>query len=62
MEPLGIAVVEERISHLAYSYEIASAMLSKQAASAVVAARRMVVKGAVTSSKTALRESRSRSI
>ena len=47
MEPIGVAVVEARISHLAYSSEIAGAMLRKQAASAVVAARRMVVKGAV---------------
>jgi regulator of protease activity HflC (stomatin/prohibitin superfamily) len=48
MEPIGISVLEARISHLAYSSEIAGAMLRKQAASAVVAARRMVVKGAVS--------------
>ena len=48
MEPIGIAVDEARISHLAYSSEIAGAMLRKQAASAVVAARRMVVRGAVS--------------
>jgi regulator of protease activity HflC (stomatin/prohibitin superfamily) len=47
MGPIGVAVVEARISHLAYSSEIAGAMLRKQAASAVVAARRMVVRGAV---------------
>ena len=56
MEPIGVAVVEARISHLAYSSEIASAMLRKQAASAVVAARRMVVKGAVSIVEDALRE------
>jgi regulator of protease activity HflC (stomatin/prohibitin superfamily) len=56
MEPIGVSVVEARISHLAYSSEIASAMLRKQAASAVVAARRMVVKGAVSIVEDALRE------
>jgi regulator of protease activity HflC (stomatin/prohibitin superfamily) len=56
MEPIGIAVDEARISHLAYSSEIAGAMLRKQAASAVVAARRMVVKGAVSIVENALRE------
>ena len=47
-EPIGIAVDEAHISHLAYSFEIAGIMLTKQAASAVVAARRLVVKGAVS--------------
>ena len=56
MEPIGVAVVEARVSHLAYSSEIAGAMLRKQAASAVVAARRMVVKGAVSIVEDALRE------
>jgi hypothetical protein len=56
MEPIGVAVVEARISHLAYSSEIAGAMLRKQAASAVVAARRMVVKGAVGIVEDALTE------
>jgi len=57
MEPIGVQVVEARISHLAYSSEIASAMLRKQAASAVVAARRMVVKGAVSIVETPSRNS-----
>src|SRR5262249_48829353 len=56
MQPIGIAVDEARISHLAYSSEIAGAMLRKQAACAVVAARRMVVKGAVSIVENALRE------
>jgi regulator of protease activity HflC (stomatin/prohibitin superfamily) len=56
MEPIGVSVVEARIWHLAYSFEIAGAMLRKQAASAVVAARRMVVKGAVSIVEDALRE------
>ncbi|MBK7807244.1 MAG: SPFH domain-containing protein [Saprospiraceae bacterium] len=43
----GIEVIEARISHLAYSQEIASAMLQRQQASAVVAARSKIVEGAV---------------
>jgi regulator of protease activity HflC (stomatin/prohibitin superfamily) len=43
----GIKVIEARISHLAYSQEIASAMLQRQQATAIVAARRMIVDGAV---------------
>jgi regulator of protease activity HflC (stomatin/prohibitin superfamily) len=56
MEPIGVSVLEARISHLAYSSEIAGAMLRRQAASAVVAARRMVVKGAVNIVEDALNE------
>jgi regulator of protease activity HflC (stomatin/prohibitin superfamily) len=56
MEPIGVAVLEARISHLAYSSEIAGAMLRKQAASAVVAARRMIVRGAVSIVEDALDE------
>src|SRR5450432_229139 len=56
MEPIGVSVLEARISHLAYSSEIASAMLRKQAASAVVAARRMIVRGAVSIVEDALNE------
>ncbi len=43
----GVEVVEARISHLAYSPEIAAAMLQRQQASAVVAARQKIVEGAV---------------
>jgi regulator of protease activity HflC (stomatin/prohibitin superfamily) len=43
----GIEVIEARISHLAYAPEIAQAMLRKQQASAVLAARRLIVRGAV---------------
>ncbi len=56
MEPIGVTVLEARISHLAYASEIASAMLRKQAASAVVAARRMIVRGAVSIVEDALNE------
>jgi regulator of protease activity HflC (stomatin/prohibitin superfamily) len=47
LEQAGIAVLEARISHLAYSPEIAAAMLQRQQASAVVAARAKIVEGAV---------------
>ena len=43
----GIQVIESRISHLAYSPEIAQAMLQRQQASAIVAARSKIVEGAV---------------
>lgn len=43
----GINVIEARISHLAYASEIAGAMLQRQQATAVVAARRTIVEGAV---------------
>ena len=43
----GVAVIETRISHLAYSPEIAAAMLRRQQATAVVAARQKIVEGAV---------------
>jgi regulator of protease activity HflC (stomatin/prohibitin superfamily) len=56
MEPIGVSVLEARISHLAYSSEIAGAMLRKQAASAVVAARRMIVRGVVSIVEDALNE------
>jgi len=43
----GVSVLEARISHLAYAPEIASAMLQRQQASAIVAARTRIVEGAV---------------
>jgi regulator of protease activity HflC (stomatin/prohibitin superfamily) len=43
----GLEIIEARISHLAYSSEIAAAMLQRQQASAVVAARQKIVEGAV---------------
>lgn len=42
----GVEVIEARISHLAYAPEIASAMLQRQQASAVIAARQKIVEGA----------------
>jgi len=43
----GITITEARISHLAYSAEIAGAMLQRQQATAIVAARKKIVEGAV---------------
>ena len=43
----GVKVIEARLSHLAYSPEIAGAMLQRQQAAAIIAARAMIVEGAV---------------
>jgi len=43
----GVEVIEARIAHLAYAQEIASAMLQRQQASAIIAARQKIVEGAV---------------
>ena len=50
----GVVVDEARLAHLAYAPEIASAMLKRQQAEAVLAARRLIVKGAVGMVETAL--------
>jgi SPFH domain / Band 7 family len=47
LEQAGVKVIEARISHLAYAPEIAHAMLQRQQASAVIAARQKIVEGAV---------------
>jgi regulator of protease activity HflC (stomatin/prohibitin superfamily) len=51
----GVSVVEARISHLAYSPEIAQSMLQRQQAMAVVAARQQIVQGAVGMVESALK-------
>jgi regulator of protease activity HflC (stomatin/prohibitin superfamily) len=56
LEKAGVQVIEARISHLAYAQEIASAMLKRQQAQAIVAARRQIVDGAVGMVKMALDE------
>jgi regulator of protease activity HflC (stomatin/prohibitin superfamily) len=43
----GVEVIESRLTHLAYSTEIASAMLQRQQASAILSARSIIVEGAV---------------
>jgi regulator of protease activity HflC (stomatin/prohibitin superfamily) len=52
----GVKVVEARLSHLAYALEIAHAMLQRQQATAVVAARQKIVEGAVGMVEMALAE------
>ncbi|HEX9564415.1 MAG TPA: SPFH domain-containing protein [Gemmatimonadaceae bacterium] len=47
LDKAGVLVIEARISHLAYAPEIASAMLRRQQASAIIAARQKIVEGAV---------------
>ena len=54
LDKAGVEVIEARISHLAYAQEIAAAMLQRQQASAVIAARTKIVEGAVTMVQMAL--------
>ncbi len=58
----GVEVIEARLSHLAYAPEIAGAMLRRQQASAVIAARAMIVEGAVGMVEMALAHLSSRKI
>ena len=50
----GVEIIEARIMHLAYSSEIASSMLQRQQAKAVLAARKVIVDGAVSMVKSAI--------
>jgi len=56
LQQAGITVIEARISHLAYAPEIANAMLRRQQASAIIAARTQIVAGAVGMVEMALEE------
>jgi regulator of protease activity HflC (stomatin/prohibitin superfamily) len=56
LERAGVLVEEARIAHLAYAPEIAQAMLRRQQAEAVIAARQKIVHGAVSMVEMALRE------
>jgi len=56
LDKAGVEVIEARISHLAYAQEIASAMLRRQQASAIIAARAQIVEGAVGMVNMALHE------
>lgn len=58
----GIAVDEARLAHLAYAPEIAGAMLRRQQAEAVLAARRMIVRGAVSMVESALHDLNARAV
>jgi hypothetical protein len=52
----GIEILEAQLSHLAYSPEIAQAMLRRQQAAAVIGARQMIVEGAVSMVEMALKK------
>jgi hypothetical protein len=54
VEAAGVKVQEARISHLAYAPEIAQAMLQRQQAAAIIAARTRIVEGAVSMVEMAL--------
>lgn len=56
LETAGVSVIEARISHLAYAPEIAHAMLRRQQASAIIAARTQIVAGAVGMVEMALQQ------
>lgn len=58
----GVRVLEARISHLAYAPEIASAMLRRQQANAIIAARRRIVDGAVLMVEDALQQLSSKQV
>ena len=62
LEQAGVTVIEARISHLAYAPEIANAMLRRQQASAIIAARTQIVRGAVGMVDMALEELREHSV
>lgn len=56
VENAGIRIVEVRITHLAYAPEIASAMLQRQQAAAIIDARQKIVEGAVSMVQMALEQ------
>jgi regulator of protease activity HflC (stomatin/prohibitin superfamily) len=62
LDKAGVEVIEARISHLAYAQEIASAMLRRQQASAIIAARKQIVEGAVGMVNMALHELKSQGV
>ncbi|MCM3239347.1 SPFH domain-containing protein [Heyndrickxia sp. FSL K6-6286] len=52
----GVEVIEARLTHLAYSTEIAQAMLQRQQASAIISARQKIVEGAVGMAQLAIKQ------
>lgn len=54
VEDAGIEIMEVRITHLSYAEEIAAAMLQRQQATAIIAARQKIVEGAVSMVKMAI--------
>jgi regulator of protease activity HflC (stomatin/prohibitin superfamily) len=62
LEKAGVTVDEARLTHLAYASEIAQAMLRRQQAEAVIAARQKIVHGAVSMVEMALNELSEKSV
>ena len=62
LDEAGVEVMEARITHLAYAPEIASAMLQRQQAGAIIAARSLIVEGAVSMVQMALDDLSSRDV
>ncbi len=62
LDEAGVEVLEARITHLAYAPEIASAMLQRQQAGAIIAARSLIVEGAVSMVQMALDDLSSRGV
>jgi regulator of protease activity HflC (stomatin/prohibitin superfamily) len=62
IRPAGVEVVDARIAHLAYAPEIAQAMLQRQQAGAIIAARTRIVEGAVSMVEMALEQLATRGI
>ena len=56
LAPAGVSVDDARLTHLAYAPEIAQAMLRRQQAEAIIAARKKIVEGAVSMVDMALKE------
>ncbi|TYR79352.1 SPFH domain-containing protein [Priestia megaterium] len=56
LEVAGVDVIEARLTHLAYSTEIASAMLQRQQATAILSARKKIVEGAVSMAQMAVEQ------
>jgi regulator of protease activity HflC (stomatin/prohibitin superfamily) len=62
LQQAGVKVIEARISHLAYAQEIAQAMLQRQQAGAIIAARTRIVEGAVSMVGMALEQLRAQGV
>ncbi len=62
LDTAGVEVIEARITHLAYAPEIASAMLQRQQAGAIIAARTQIVEGAVSMVQMALDDLSTRNV
>ena len=62
VKPAGVEILDARIAHLAYAPEIAQAMLQRQQAGAIIAARTRIVEGAVTMVEMALEQLAKRGI